>query len=112
MPVLIMLLAIVGCGGSYAGSPKQGPPPPPNSFPQFGHVVLVVEENHGYSQVIGNSAMPYLNNLASQYGLATQLLCQHPSLNRQLLHADHRADCHQTWTRLRVPSASTTSSAN
>jgi hypothetical protein len=33
---------------------------------------MVVEENHNYSEVIRNSAMPYLNSLASQYGLATQ----------------------------------------
>jgi acid phosphatase len=38
--------------------------PPPASL----HVFLVVEENHSYSQVIGNSSMPYLNGLASKYG--------------------------------------------
>jgi acid phosphatase len=31
-----------------------------------------MEENHDYSEVIENSSMPYLNSLASQYGLATQ----------------------------------------
>jgi phosphatidylinositol-3-phosphatase len=45
------------------------------------HVVVVVEENHSYSSVIGNSAMPYLNSLASQYGLATQYYANtHPSI--------------------------------
>ena len=39
--------------------------------PQFGHVVLLVEENHSYSSVIGNPAMPYLNSLATRYALAT-----------------------------------------
>jgi hypothetical protein len=34
--------------------------------------VLVVEENSSYSEVIGSSEMPYLNSLATQYGLATQ----------------------------------------
>jgi K+-transporting ATPase c subunit len=38
---------------------------------QIGHVFLLVEENHSYSNVIGSSAMPYLNGLAEQYGLAT-----------------------------------------
>jgi phosphatidylinositol-3-phosphatase len=33
---------------------------------------MVVEQNHSYSSVIGNSTMPYLNSLASKYGLATQ----------------------------------------
>jgi len=53
----------------------------PPAVPLFGHVILVVEENHGYSQVIGTSAMPYLNGLASQYGLATQYFANtHPSI--------------------------------
>lgn len=49
--------------------------------PRSNHVVVVVEENHSYSSVIGNSAMPYLNSLASQYGLATQYYANtHPSI--------------------------------
>ena len=47
------------------------PAPAQGAVPQFGHVVLLVEENHSYSSVIGSSAMPYLNSLATQYGLAT-----------------------------------------
>jgi acid phosphatase len=44
-------------------------------------VFLVVEENHSFQQTIGNSAMPYLNSLASKYGLATQYFANmHPSL--------------------------------
>jgi len=34
-------------------------------IPASNHVVMVVEGNHGYSSVIGNSTMPYLNSLAS-----------------------------------------------
>lgn len=29
------------------------------------HIVIVIEENHGYSQIIGNSAAPYINQLAA-----------------------------------------------
>ena len=54
------LLLLFGCGGL---SSRGTPTPPPNGTPQFGHVFLVVEENHSYSDVIGNSQMPYLNNL-------------------------------------------------
>jgi phospholipase C len=39
--------------------------------PRSNHVVLVVEENHSYESVIGNPAMPFFNQLASSYGLAT-----------------------------------------
>ena len=35
--------------------------------PKSNHVVIVLEENHSYSSVIGSSSMPYLNSLASQY---------------------------------------------
>lgn len=42
------------------------------AVPPSHHVVLVMEENHSYSSVIGSTSMPYLNGLAQQYGLATQ----------------------------------------
>ena len=52
-----------------------------NSVPQFAHVFLVVEENHSFSDVIGNSSMPYLNGLATANSLATQYYADaHPSL--------------------------------
>ena len=48
---------------------------------RFGHIVIVLEENTSYSSVIGNTSMPYLNGLASQYGLATNYYANsHPSL--------------------------------
>lgn len=86
--VFLMLVAAVGCSVSSAGDPRPPgpPPPPPGTFPQFGHVVLVVEENHSYSEIIGNSAMPYLNSLASQYGLATQYFANaHPSIGNYFM---------------------------
>jgi acid phosphatase len=53
---------------------------------QFGHVVIVVEENTNYSSVIGSSAMPYLNSLASQYGYATQFYANtHPSIGNYFM---------------------------
>lgn len=45
-----------------------------------------MEENHGYSSVIGSSAMPYLNQLANQYGLATQYYADtHPSIGNYFM---------------------------
>ena len=82
-----LILALSGCGGSSAnGSPPPGSPPSMNSFPQFGQVVLVIEENHSYSEVIGSSAMPYLNSLAASYGLATQYFANtHPSIGNYFM---------------------------
>ena len=51
------------------------------SVPLFVHVFILVEENHSFSDVIGNANMPYLNSLASANGLATQYYADaHPSL--------------------------------
>lgn len=33
------------------------------------HIVVVIEENHGYSQVVGNADMPYLNKVLIDGGL-------------------------------------------
>src|SRR5438067_667636 len=56
------------------------------SVPRAGHVFLVMEENHSYSSVIGNSSMPYFNGLAQQYGLATQYYANtHPSIGNHFM---------------------------
>jgi hypothetical protein len=44
-------------------------------------VVWIVMENHSYSQIIGNASAPYINQLATTYGSATDMLAEsHPSL--------------------------------
>jgi acid phosphatase len=49
--------------------------------PRFSNEVLVVLENHSYEDVIGNAAMPYVNTLARQYGLAQNYYANtHPSI--------------------------------
>src|SRR5947209_2430351 len=83
---LMTLVALAGfesgCGGHSASSGSSGssgssptlppvtvtPTPVPADQPTFSHVILVMEENHSYNEVIGNAAMPYFNSLASQYG--------------------------------------------
>jgi phosphatidylinositol-3-phosphatase len=91
--VLFVLIAAIAsqcaCGGGTSSSTTGGgggggttpTPPPAASTPTFAHVFLVIEENHSFSDVIGNSSMPFLNSLASAYGLATQYYADaHPSL--------------------------------
>jgi phospholipase C len=82
--LFLVLVAILGvaCGGGTGITQT----PVPANQPTFSHVVLVVEENHGFSEVIGNSAMPYLNGLAQQYGMAAQYYSNaHPSLPNYLM---------------------------
>ncbi len=84
---LLLCIAVgqsLGCGGSSPSNTQ--PTPVPASGPTFSHVVVLVEENHSYSEVIGNTSMPYLNQLVSQYGLATQYFANaHPSLPNYLV---------------------------
>ncbi len=55
-------------------------------MPASSHVVVVMEENHSYSSVIGNPAMPYLNSLARQNTLATQYFAStHPSIGNYFM---------------------------
>ena len=76
---LWLLLFALGCGGGGINTPMSPPATPQQHL--FAHVFLIVEENHSYSEVIGNSDMPYLNGLASRSGLATQYYANaHPSL--------------------------------
>ena len=72
----LLVLTILAGLGVGCGSGSQGTPPPLST-----RVFLLVEENHSFSDVIGNSSMPYLNGLASQYALGTQYFANaHPSL--------------------------------
>jgi phospholipase C len=41
------------------------------SVPHYNHIFVIVEENHGFDQIIGDSAAPAINQLAKTYGLAT-----------------------------------------
>jgi len=51
------------------------------AVPPSTHVVLLVEENHSYAEVIGNPQMPYLNSLAKSYSYLTDYFADtHPSI--------------------------------
>jgi hypothetical protein len=59
-------------------APTTAPSNPP--LPAFGHVYVIVMENEESTSIIGNSAAPYINSLAAQYGLATNYTgVAHPS---------------------------------
>jgi acid phosphatase len=81
--IFAFLAVAAGCGGGSIGlSNNSGS----SSVAVSGKVFVVVEENHSYSEVIGSSSMPYLNQLANQYGLATQYYADvHPSIGNYLM---------------------------
>ena len=60
--------------------------PAGGGIPQAGHVFIVTEENHDYTGVLDSAAMPYLDSLAQQYGLATQYFANtHPSIGNYFM---------------------------
>jgi hypothetical protein len=59
----------------------------PSGIPRLDHVFLIMMENHGYQQVIGNQNEPYLNSLIDHHkvNLATNYFAiGHPSLTNYL----------------------------
>src|SRR5438132_10798177 len=49
-------------------------------IPTPDHVVVVIDENHAYGQIIGSSSAPYINSLVSQGALLTNSFAiTHPS---------------------------------
>ncbi|MCW2869735.1 alkaline phosphatase family protein [Actinacidiphila oryziradicis] len=66
----------VSCSGTSTGAASVAG----TSGTHYDHVFVIVEENHGYSDVIGNPAAPNLNALAKEYGSATNYYAvAHPS---------------------------------
>jgi phosphatidylinositol-3-phosphatase len=65
-----VLLPVAGCGepGSDADVPRPD------------HVVVVIEENHGYHDIIGSAQAPYINDLARRGASLSQFYAiTHPS---------------------------------
>ncbi len=82
--LFVALLALSACGGnsSLAVPISTGGGGGGNSaVPHFSHVAIVVLENAGYNEVIGNTSMPYLNSLATHGSvLASYYANAHPSI--------------------------------
>ena len=76
---------------SASVTPAPGPSPSPspvgNVVPASKHVVLVMEENHGYSTVAGNiSAWPHLNAMIARGAVATKYYAVvHPSIGNYFM---------------------------
>lgn len=100
--VLAALLLLASCGGDSRATPAStpalrtsttasatspaprqttsAPASPADGVPRFGHIVVVVVENHAYGQVIGASAAPFLHSLAAGGAVLTRSYAvAHPS---------------------------------
>src|SRR5262249_22937204 len=73
---LIAMIATLAISGRL-GTPKVHAV---NGVPTPSHVVIAIEENHAYNQIIGSSSAPYINSLANSGALFTQSFAiTHPS---------------------------------
>ena len=80
---------MAGCTSTTTTASSAPTPSPPRgvdgvtsgaSLPRFAHIVVVVEENHAYGDVIGSPDAPYLNRLAGSGTLFTRSYgVTHPS---------------------------------
>jgi hypothetical protein len=63
-----------------AATPSPTTSPVPSTVPNFAHIFVILMENEEATAIIGNSAAPYINSLANQYGLASNdTAVRHPS---------------------------------
>lgn len=76
----------------------------PEGVPHLDHVFVIMMENHGYSQIIGNPDTPFANSYANSSNSATNYFAvAHPSLTNYLevvggsnfgVHSDNNPDWH------------------
>ena len=79
------LLFVLLAAAPLAASAQSSAPTATSAVPSFSHIFVIVLENHEYGDVVGNPQLPYLNDLATQYGLATASYgVSHPSLPNYL----------------------------
>jgi hypothetical protein len=98
---LVGLFSAVLTGTIFA---QEGPVP--KGVTHLDHVFVIMMENHGYSQIIGNPNAPFANHLAKSANTATNYFAvAHPSLTNYLeavggsnfgVHSDNNPDWHNT----------------
>ena len=64
-------IATAGLAAAVALATFPSTPKAQTGFPPYDHVFLLIMENEGYEQIIGNPYAPMINALARDYGLAT-----------------------------------------
>jgi acid phosphatase len=79
----LLLAACTGASGSLPPTTQSGPTgneAAQGTVPRPDHVVIVVEENHAFGDIIGSGQAPYFASLASQGALFTESFAlTHPS---------------------------------
>jgi len=83
--LFFLVCATLASAQAQRGSQAAAVNPLPPSR-QVNHVFIVMEENHGFTDVIGNPQMPNLNSLAHAYSLAEAYYANtHPSIGNYFM---------------------------
>jgi phosphatidylinositol-3-phosphatase len=78
-----MALAVLSLVLAETGYAQEGPVP--RGIPRLDHVFVIMEENHGYGQMLGNPNAPFINEYMRAANLATNYFAvAHPSLTNHL----------------------------
>ena len=78
-------LAPIFLAALLAGPAHAAEGPVPAGVTRLDHVLVIMMENHGFSQIIGNPNAPFINAWAKQANLATNYFAiAHPSLTNHL----------------------------
>jgi hypothetical protein len=95
----ILIAAALTAGPAFANEGAV-----PKGVPHLDHVFVIVMENHGYEQIIGNPNAPFANQYAKSANTATNYFAvAHPSLTNYLeiaggsnfgVHSDNNPDWH------------------
>jgi phosphatidylinositol-3-phosphatase len=96
------MLAILGVAAASSGLAAEGPIPA--GMQPLDHVFVIMMENHGYGQIVGNPNLPFTNSLINLANIATNYFAiAHPSLTNYLeivggsnfgVHTDNYPDWH------------------
>ena len=79
----IVLLCLAALAFVAAASAQEGAVP--EGVPKLDHVFIIMMENHGFSQLVGNPDTPFANELARSGNTATNYFAiAHPSLTNYL----------------------------
>src|SRR5260370_3260024 len=83
---MIKRVAVLGLlAAAVAGSVGAQEGKVPSGIPQLDHVFVIMMENHGYDQIIGNPDTPFANSYAQSANSATNYFAvAHPSLTNYL----------------------------
>ena len=70
---LFVVVAVIGMLFVPVQPLGAGGPPSAPELPSYDHIVIVIEENKNFEQIIGSSAAPYINSLANEGAVLTRM---------------------------------------